>query len=238
MTVNNQMDTLDILYTPLDTADIPQVDIPRLMQWMSTNNNQYIINRRDASKKTEDNLYPWDICYAKEKGHWKTDFTQQFPVLADYFSSAYGLEPDDVKTVVMLPNKPDFSGVGFWHSDPDETGLRMYLENEDHDTDFLLLKSTIKKYNTREELGLVPNNGIDPARFNPEILSAKILKPRQTFFLNNLRAIHAAKISQGKFRVAILVILNVPFSQMPTQVVELIRRSAAKYPDLAVVRQD
>ena len=233
------MDLMNILYTPLDTKDVPNFNTEDLMYWINQNLHQPVIQRKDASLKTDPNLYPWNISYAKLWGHWQSDFKEKFPVLADYFSSVFDLPESAVNNIVLLPTKDEFEGVGFWHADPDEIGLRVYLENDDYEKDFLLIKPTIHSYNSREELGLVPNDGIDPKRFREEIHVANILKPKQAFFLNNIRAIHAAKISKvGKKRIAVLIILNMPFIDMPDPVKNLLERSYLKYKNLAILRQD
>lgn len=234
------MELLDILYTPLDTKDVPVVDSNDILAWLAENQNQDVRLRRDSSRVASPSLYPWNISYAKTLGVWKTDFKERFPELADYFSSAFGVEENDIKDIVFLPTKNEFEGTGFWHSDPDELGLRIYLENDDFEKDFLLMRPTIKKYNSREQVGYIPENGIDPKRFKEETYVAKLLKPRQAFFINNIRAIHAAKISKiGKKRIAIIVILkNNSISEIPPQVKSLIENSYEKYKDLAIARSD
>ena len=48
------MKATDILYTPLDTPDVPNVDIPKLLSWVSKHTfTQEISGRQDASKMSE-----------------------------------------------------------------------------------------------------------------------------------------------------------------------------------------
>lgn len=230
------MDPLDILYTPLDTAPIPNYDTNQLLDWIKKNQKQTVPERKDASLVTPLHAYPWDISYPMTHKMWRGNFNKLFPDLAKFFYTAYNLEEKDLFTVVLLPIRSDFIGQGFWHSDPDETGLRMYLENTEHDKDFLLLKSSKSPYQSRDNSSSVPNDGND-LRFNKAILKAKIYKPRQVFFLNNIRAIHSANVSTiGAFRIAVIVTIGKNFSQMPEHVKKLIVHSAEKFKDLAVFR--
>lgn len=112
----------------------------------------------------------------------------------------------------------------------------MYLENTEHDKDFLLLKSSIVPYQTKDLSRPIPNDGID-SRFNQTLLKAKIHKPKQVFFLNNVRAIHSVNVStQGAFRIAVIVTIGKNFAQMPVHLKNLIVHSAEKFKDLAIFR--
>lgn len=230
------MDPLDILYTPLDTAPIPNYDTNKLLDWIYKNQKQSVPERKDASLITPQQLYPWDISYPMTHKLWRGNFNIIFPELAKFFYTAYNLEEKDLVTVVLLPIRSDFIGQGFWHADPDETGLRMYLENTEHDKDFLLLRSSKEPYQSRDFSKPIPNDGIDP-RFNQKILTAKIYNPRQVFFLNNVRAIHSANVSTiGAFRIAVIVTIGKNFSQMPDHLKNLIVNSSKKFRKLAVFR--
>lgn len=219
------------------TLPVPDYDQQALMRWVASNQKQQIESRRDASLKTQHELYPWDITYPLESGRWRGGFDQEFPDLAQYFHLAYGLERRDLDTVVLLPVRSDFIGQGFWHSDPDETGLRMYLENTEHDRDFLLIKACREARHSGDPQLIVPNDGQGPD-FSDRIYSAGTLGPRQAFFLNNIRGIHAVNVStRGAFRIAVIVTIGRKFRHMPGHLIDMIQRSAQEYPDLAVMRQ-
>lgn len=233
------MDLLNILYTPLDVEEVPPFDVERLLAWTSSNVNQIIPNRKDFSRKVSPSVYPWNIVLARHGYKWLHNFEKEFPQLAKYFCRVFGVGEQYIRAVTLLPKKDNFEGVGFWHADPDECGLRIYLQNDDHDKDFLLIKPTIKKYNSREELSSIPLDGIDDERFSNDIQVACPLKPRQAFFLNNVRAIHAAKISNTtRTRIAALVNIDCSFRDLPQPIKMLIQQSYEKYKDLAIVRSD
>ncbi len=231
------MDIFNILYTPIDTIPVPDYSVSKLIEWIQHNQKQSITERKDASLITPQQVYPWDITYPMTGKTWRANFNILFPELAEYFYKAYGLEEKDLLTVVLLPIRTDFVGEGFWHTDPDETGLRMYLENTEHDKDFLLLKAS-KFPNAKRDPVRVPDHGKDP-RYHDEVFSAKIYTPRQAFFINNVRGIHSANVTtMGAFRIAVIVTIGKDLQDMPEKLKDLIIKSAEKFKDLAVIRQD
>lgn len=230
-------DTLDILYTPLASGPFPNFDRTALLDWIAENQQQPIKRRRDASLRTEHELYPWNICYPLVDRQWRDGFQQEFPELAGFFSRAYELEPRDLHTIVLLPIRSDFIGEGFWHSDPDETGLRMYLDNTEWDRDFLRIRASLPDWNEKDQLMHIPADGLDQ-RFSTKTQSAAALGPQQVFFLNNIRAIHAVNVSTvGAFRIAVIVTIGRRWRDMPSHVKSLIERSAQQYPEHARLRQ-
>ena len=71
------MTPLDILYTPLDVAPVPKFDVDKFLSWCKNNGpKQDIYNRKDASRQTDDKIYPWNIAYAKSAGAWHSDFKE------------------------------------------------------------------------------------------------------------------------------------------------------------------
>ena len=228
------MNTLDILYTPLDTPNVPTADIPKLLDWIKNNAvSQSITNRPDASRDlmVKESKYPWDIIYPKIKNNWQYNFDTTFPVLAKFFSSAYGLEEEEVTGVVLLPVKPEFAGIGFWHSDPDQHGLRMYIEN--HETEnFLLMRPTIEPYNKRPQFGVDASFKNTPLQ--DKIISATLRANNQTFFINNTRAVHAVNtVNPGTVRIAV-IILCVDTPKVTSHINELILQSAEKFKEFAI----
>lgn len=223
---------LDILYTPLDTIEPPAINIEKFMEWAYNGDKQQIAGRMDASSYTNTVVYPWHIVYAKNKGVWYKNFNIEFPELAEFFSKAYGLTENEVQNITLLPVRPDYSGTGFWHSDPDEQGLRVYLVNDETD-DFLRIRPTVEPHDTRQHK-MIPNNGI-ASHIQTVEYSAKMLKPNQTFFLNNVRAVHAANITKtNSLRIAVIISGLGPIKTMKPALQELILRSAEKYSDYAI----
>ena len=217
------MNYLDILYTPLDTSPLPAFNIDRLLSWIDDNKDkQHIQNRADSSKMVS--KYPWNIIYPKTLGKWQYNFNIEFPELAEYFSSCFDLAPQDVLGVVLLPVKSEFTGVGFWHSDPDVLGLRMYLENKESN-DFLLVRPTVEAYITRPPFTLSTDNS--DIKLQDSIYSAKLLNPTQSYFINNVRAMHAVTTSSaGILRIAALIFVS---PHVAERMQELIIRSAEKF---------
>jgi hypothetical protein len=231
------MNPLNILYTPLDTIPIPEYNVDDLVKWIQQNQKQDVSARKDASQITPQNAYPWDITYPMTDKKWRGNFNIHFPELAEYFYKAFDLTEKDLLTVVLLPIRSDFVGEGFWHTDPDETGLRMYLENTEHAKDFLLVKASIAPNMIRDPVR-VPDHGKD-IRYHDTVYSAKVHTPRQVFFINNVRGIHSANVTtMGAFRIAVIVTLGKNFIDMPEHVKDLIVRSAEKFKDLAIIRPE
>lgn len=223
---------LNILYTPLDTIEPPKINIEKFMEWAYDGDAQQIAGRMDASGYTNKVVYPWHIVYAKNKGAWYKNFNIEFPELAKFFSEAYGLLDSEVQNITLLPVRPDYSGVGFWHTDPDEQGLRVYLVNDETD-DFLRIRPTVEPYESRPKK-IIPNDGVAPHVQTVEY-SAKMLKPNQTFFLNNVRAIHAANITRvNSLRIAVIISGLGPINTMKPALQELILRSSEKYSEYAI----
>jgi hypothetical protein len=229
------MNLLDVLYTPLDCPDTPKTNIPKLLDWIDQlRKEQEISNRADASRLPHlAKNYPWNIIYARHNKAWFRDFDKEFPELADFFSSAYGLKESDINSIVLLPVKSEFAGLGFWHSDPDPNsyGLRLYIENQESDNDFLYIRPSVEPYITRPEYGLHPSFNNTPLQDVTH--TAKLYNPTQAFYLNNVRAIHAINTKQaGVLRIAsIITSLDVNLQQ---HINDLVVKSAKKFKDYAI----
>jgi len=200
-------DANEILYTPLDSNPVPEYDINKLLNWLKEHSpTQDIKNRVDASKhELISKVYPWNIIYPRYKGVWQFDFDKEFPEIANFFSDAYKLYENDIYEVTLLPVKNDFIGTGFWHSDPDPYGLRTYLENQEPG-EFLLIKPTIEPYTERQKIGWDSNYNITGIPLQDITHSAKLKNSRQTFYINNKRAVHAVQVPQlGRLRIAAII---------------------------------
>jgi hypothetical protein len=212
------MNAIDILYTPLDTPEVPDTDIEKLLDWVRKHSPvQEVQNRRDASQNANlENGYPWSIIYPRLNSEWQFNFDQEFSELATFFYSAFGLKEEDVNKIIMLPLKSEFTGQGFWHSDPDEHGLRMYIENQEPE-DFLLIKPTIEPYGRRPDFRLETN--FQNAPLQDKTFSATLKSPTQAFFINNIRGVHAVNTSRpGIFRIAVIISVaeTAKYSMRPT----------------------
>ena len=233
--MNKLADVLNILYTPLDTAEPPKINVDKFLTWAYGIQYQNLAKAGDASKAMSADLYPWHIVYARHSGKWQADFNKEFPEISDFFCQVYGMPEEEIYSIVLLPVRTDFVGPGFWHSDPDGHGLRVYLENDQVD-DFLLIRPTVHPYDTRQ-LKAVPRNGVAPHIQTVEH-SAKLLRPNQSFFINNIRAVHSANVAKlNSMRIACIISgfneLN-NMDNMKPDLQDLILRSAEKYPDHVV----
>ena len=227
------MNALDILYTPLDTPLVPKTDIPKLLAWTDTyRKNQIHPNRLDASKVEELNsTYPWNLIYPRINYNWCYNFDTEFPELADFFSSAYKICESEIDNIVLLPVRSEFSGLGFWHSDPDTAGLRCYIENQETE-DFLLIKPTVEPYTSRPEFRLLDLE-FKNTPLQDVTLSAKLHSPNQTFYINNVRAVHAVNtVNPGTLRIA--VIITAKIDKVRDRINNLVVESAKKYSDYAL----
>jgi hypothetical protein len=227
-------DILDILYTPIEVPPIPIFDRLKLNEWCLNNYNQSISNRRDGKGITPSNIYPWNIVYVRSNFAWVDQFNVHFPNLAEYFYSAFHLDEKEIISIVLLPIKHDYTGTTYWHADPDEIGLRLYLENNEMDKDFLLIKPTVNKFHTRAELGGIPTNGISH-KIQDVVHSAKMLKSTQAFYINNVRAIHAVNVEQPNLnRLAVLIITGMNAKYFPIKTKDLIIKSSEKFSNISI----
>jgi hypothetical protein len=235
------MNPVEILYTPLDTLEMPPIDMTKLKNWMELYQS-YNANY-DAGNAVPSEIFPWNVSYIKDNRKWLNNFDIEFPNLAKYTSSAFGLQPDDIVTAVFAHAKSSFEGVGFWHGDVDSAGLRMYIENEETE-DFLLIKPTIEPYNHSpiEKMKDYPNGinlvGDSPQIQNDVIHSAKLLKPNQCFYLNSVRGIHAVKTNKkgcSRILLALTIDLKISTQNLPEQLKKLIVNSADKYKEYAIM---
>ena len=228
------MDILDILYTPVDIPPAPKFDRAKLDEWCRNHRKQVVQKRGDGKEITAEDIYPWHIVYPRHNFVWYSGFKEQFSELAEYLCSAFMLKENELASIVLLPVKPGYTGAKYWHADPDELGLRIYLENDEHDRDFLLIKPSVNKNNSRDELGEIPANGISP-KIQNVIHSAKILKSNQAFYINNVRAIHTVNVNRpNSTRLAALIIPGRSSSKIPQRTKDLIINSAEKYSNLAI----
>ena len=233
--MNKLTNILNILYTPLDTDAPPKINIDKFLTWAYGIEYQNLKNAGDGSRGMSAELYPWHIVYARHSGKWQAEFDKEFPEIADFLCRVYGMSVGEIFSIVLLPVRTDFVGPGFWHADPDGHGLRVYLENDQID-DFLLIRPTVHPHNTRS-LTLVPRDGIAPHIQTVEH-SAKLLRPNQSFFINNIRAVHSANVAKlNSMRIACIIspfnALNT-MDSMKSDLQDLILRSAEKYSDYAI----
>lgn len=237
------MEPIDILYTPLDTDPIPEFDIDQLYYWISRTYPQNFINEVPGSKVSRQALskeYPWDIIWPKygELG-WTNGFDNEFPQLADHICHSFRLTHKEVGCITMLPMRSDRNGLGFWHSDKDTNGLRMYLVNDLPDENPLYIRATNAAYNFRpKEIAEIISTDLEGTHplISNKISTAKILSPTQAYYLNNIRAVHSPFVTASARRIA-LIIQGTPNNHrlIYQKTKNLIVESAKKYKDYAIL---
>lgn len=239
------MKVMDILYTPLDCPEMPDFDRTKLKEWLhqtykkQTDKTRSILDDRiNSTEEVVGDRYPWDLTvgFSNMEGNgpgWINNFDQEFSELSKWLFESLGVDYEDVGTVLFFPVRPEHTGFGFWHNDPDPAGMRVYLEFEMTDTNKLFMRRFKEKY---EQRTVFPRPLDIAAHCEPELLEVKILHPRQCFYLNNVRAVHATYTEvPGKTRIACFITANKPKADsFLKKVVPLILRSSVKYKEYAL----
>jgi hypothetical protein len=237
------MEPIDILYTPLDIPPVPDIDVGAVEQWMKDIYPQSILNEVPGSKRTQATFgdqYPWDLAFVKfGQVGWRDGFEFRFPELARYMSEAYGLDPEDLNSITLLPMRPNVTGLGFWHADNDESGLRFYLRNDAGDENPLLLRQTVLPHTSRtEEMKAFISKDLNFKNhiFRDEVLIGKLPTPRCGFYVNNVRAIHSPFITKYSPRIACFLQPNAAgMERVKQKTRQLILDSAEKYKEYALL---
>ena len=231
----------DILYTPLDVPDKPEFDINQLKNWL-TRNYQPLSQYREmlagnsfTAEKVFEN-YPWDLTVAyfklfnENEPGWLGNFDQEFPELAKHLYESFNLSIDDVGLIIFLPIKHEHTGLGFWHNDPEWYGLRHYFAFDNPDTNKLLMRRTKIAHDERPNFTIPIDEN---EHLQDEIIECKIFSPTQSFFLNNVRSVHATNtITPNGTRIATIVTGKFgKRKEMQEKIESLIVRSAEKYKD-------
>ena len=239
------MEPIDIIYTPLDIPQIPkEFDLEKFKEWCKEVYPQDFYKKIPSSGAGEavfGNQYPWDAVLARHgmgRGGWLNDFEKIFPEMADYFWQAFGIAKHELGTITLISTRDHIKGLGFWHSDRDITGLRMYIENTEPDENPIIFRKTKFPYTIIEE-DVATWVSKDLNEFHPllenEILTGKILGTQQAYYLNNIRAVHSPYITKPSSRLACFIHPHPDAVESVRQKTkDLIVRSAKKYKDYAL----
>jgi hypothetical protein len=235
----------DILYTPLDVEEKPEFDIEKLKSWLSKNYqplSQYkdmLAGSSFTAEKIFEN-YPWNLTVAyfklfnENEPGWLGNFDQEFPELSRHLYESFNLSIDDIGLIIFLPIKHGHTGLGFWHNDPEWYGLRHYFAFDNPETNKLLMRRTKIDYVERNNFSLP----IDEKEYlQDEIIECKLLSTTQSFFLNNVRSVHATYTADPT-GTRIATIVTGKFGkrkEMQEKIESLIVKSAEKYKDYAVL---
>lgn len=239
------MTPLDILYTPLDVPDLPnKFSVEKLELWIQKVYPQQQL--KDAvwtSVKTLGENYPWDLTFAHYTDNhnnsvgWLNNFDKEFPELVEYFLKAFGLAYEDIGVITFLPMRQKKTGLGFWHSDIDETGLRLYLENELPEENPLLIMPTIYPFFKRpnELFKSIEEPMADIFQTNKQLV-CPILKKTQAYYLNNIRAVHSPYVNKPCKRISCFITPKWnTLESVKNKTKNLIVNSAIKFKDHSIL---
>lgn len=237
---------LDIIYTPLDCPPLPAIDTDEIRKWINVthNNEQQITLKKYYANKTAEQIYgktyPWNLTFVKWEMYdhhfgWLNGFYKTFPTLSKYFFEAFGLIDDDIGHISLLPTKENFTGIGFWHNDLDNFGLRMYLEFDYLNENKLLVKKTVEPVTKLKDFGLSKDYNYKSPELQEEVLDCKMISPTQCFYLNNVRSVHTTYTVKPGRRIAVFISPKPSHNKIVWEKTEdLVYRSAQKYKDFSI----
>lgn len=237
---------LDIVYTPLDCPPMPTIQISAVRDWIKRthNNEQQMILKNYYNNKTGEKhygeKYPWNLTFAKwemwdHQWGWLNNFDNEFPVLSTYLYEAFGVLNEEIGHVSLLPTKDNFTGIGFWHNDLDNFGLRMYLEFEHLNENKLLMKKTKLPNVKLKDYGFSKEYNYKSDELQDEVLECKMVSSTQCFYINNVRSVHTTYTAKPGNRIAVFVSPKPSCNKIVWEKTEdLVYRSAQKFKDYAI----
>jgi hypothetical protein len=233
---------LNTLYTPLDCPPRPEYDVTALKSWI----DEYYVKLKEIrtfmkqgsgiGNTTETIWTPVNPFHKFFEG-WQGRFNERFPELSSYFLSAFDLNESDIKTMLILPINPQYVGT-FWRQDPDEFGLRMFLNVEENTSTKLLLKKTKEAYDEQPAISarfFPDGNAPDIQQFlQPEVYECELASTSQCYYVNNVRASHATQVTEaGKSFITIMVFPEKSPAVL-NKINSLVERSLEKYSKYAI----
>lgn len=228
------MEPIDICYTPLDIPIRPDVDLSKFLSWVKRIYPQSCKESHFHAEKKFGENYTWDLVFSATNGIWQDNFDKEFPEIVNYCYEAFNIKKHELNTVVFLPVRESIKGLGFWHNDRDPTGFRFYIECENHESNPLLMRKTVEKYNEINTI-VVPLNE-DDNRLQQEIFNCKMINPHMSYYLNNYRSVHAPMMNVPGIRIAAFITIKPAFSDIVrARTRDMIVASAIKYKDYAIL---
>lgn len=237
---------LKVIYTPLDCPPIPEFSIDEIRQWIKEthNNEQQSFIKSYYNKKTAEQYYkesyPWDLTFVKwemwdhELG-WLNQFNIKFPSLSKYFYEAFGILDEEIGQISLLPTRENFTGIGFWHNDMDNFGLRMYLEFDHLNENKLLFKKTKFPHTEWKHFGYSKDYNYISNELQDDVIDCKIMNSTQCFYINNVRSVHTTYTVKKGNRIAVFISPKPSFKKdVWKKTEELVYNSALKFQDYSV----
>jgi hypothetical protein len=236
------MNRNDILFTPLITPDFPNTfSVEKLEQWFSKVYPQPILKehhpgtRAEVKLKELNKIYPFNACVAKYMHHgWLNNFDIEFSDFVSFLENTYGIEKTDIDILVFLPISEKVDGLGFFHSDLDEAGLRMYIVNEDPESNPLYLIPTKEPYETRPSHIFSAVLEEDDPCLQKKKHIAKLPNDIKGFYVNNVRAVHSPFISKPAKRIAMQILNFSKDNEFKKKTQKLLEDSVEKYKDYVI----
>jgi hypothetical protein len=241
------MKPADIVYTPLDLPSPPTFDKARLYEWIGTNHTNPIQTeikntyKNAVAESKFGEAYPWDLVFAhwnlgNHKLGWMNEFKEIFPELSYYLYNVFNIDEEDLGQISLLPIRQTSNGIGFWHNDKDSYGMRVYLDFENNSDNSLLVKKTKLPLDQWEPLGLSRDYNWNPDHLQKEVLTCKMIKPNQCFYINNMRSVHTTYVTKPSRRIAAFISGLPSANEKIWKITEdIIVSSAKKYKDHAIM---
>ena len=227
-------DWRNLVFSPLDFKDPPQVDMDKFIEWHAEQ-KEYML-KYNQNKVNSTNIYGgycWHISWAiwwntyKNKNPWICDFDKKLPELAEYISS---FPFKQIKSVSFL-NQIGGAKVEP-HSDPDSMwGMRFYLKNKTKDA---LYFSRTKEPNNHRIATMEDDDG-NPIQerknhlefCKDEKIYAKFPKDECAWMLNSYRAWHGLDKNNSPTGSRITVAIIGEYDQ--DKLFDLFGKSSKKY---------
>jgi len=235
------MKAIDICYTPLDLPEPPEYSVEEVKQWIIENTDELQecvkdLCSRGMAAQDIGYKYPWRLVFAfwDEYGGWLNDFDKKFPELSKYMHEVYNISENELTSIILLPMNNNLQGRGFWHNDGDRGGYRMYLNYENFDKDYLLLRKTKEPYDDDNFKYISEtHDDWDDGLLQKEEYKCKMIRPNQCFYVNNYRSAHATYVNETPKDIPRIAVIANP-KEIPTDD-SLVVNSAKKFKDYAII---
>jgi len=217
----------DLIFTPLDLPNPPEIDVARFIRWMEVGQNDATAAPKVAFERLEKREYPWLVRNLHED---LSPLQAEFPDVYDYLA-AFPFRR--VRTLVILAQR-GFQSV-HTHTDSDGLcGMRFYLTRKNAEgLHFYKGRERYDHFGTyMRQNGAVVRADWDKYFRTDEPVYATLPEDKKVFMLNNARAAHAVDANTCELGDRIAVLVQGEYD--PVRRDELLRRSVEKYANQAI----
>lgn len=219
------MDYTNLIYSPLDIADSPDINIKDFTEWMVDNEIETTTKVRYTEIHKKE--YPWVVVSFNADSNTKVaeEFRNKFPQLYKHLDN-FPIVGDRV--LVFLAQKGDHDI--FLHGDADGFGYRFHITNTNNEHLFFHMSKD-------------PSKDLPQSVQNWDLIvdtSTKFIAKRPTnrcaFVINSKLACHGVETNRASFgdRIACLVYPSSPDKVDKNKQSLLIQRSIKKFPDYQI----